>query len=347
MIAEGGTRSEENRAVRAHDCGFDVCDDTARLIEVAIARPRRIPLRDRLMALEATGLGGSRAAEREFDPRPPFPYGKPDIETINYDLLCAQHDEFVAMLQQEGVVVTELDPVASSPAQIFARDIAFVIDDVLHVARPSRADRLAELAGIGAILNRGGSARYMGTAVEGGDVLVHARGIVIGMSDKTNHAAAAEIRSVINPDRRMTVVRLAMKDVVHLDVVFNIVNPELGLIFRPALDDDSLRRLSNLFDLIEVPASDMSGLGINCLSLDHYKVAVSRPASTIVKELEKRRITTIPVAFGEIVKAGGGLRCGTLPLRRGRPCTSCLGPPTPDPAGRLPQDHRQTSHAIR
>jgi N-dimethylarginine dimethylaminohydrolase len=298
---------------------FHVRDDTARLIEVAVVRPPRLPLQERLLALAAAGLGGVRPVTPPPDARPAFPYGPADPEAVDYERLCVQHAGLVEVLARHGVEVTELESVEVSPAQFFTRDVAFVIDDVLYVARPARTDRQAESGGLRAVVDRGGTVCWLPNGgIEGGDVLVHPRGVVVGISDRTSVEAVAELARRLRggPARQVTAVSFAMRGIAHLDLVFNILSPELAVVYRPALTAESLLALSTLFEFIDAESGDMEVLGVNLLSLSWNTVVVSQGATALARSLERRGFTVILVPYDEVAKTGGGIRCSTLPLRR-------------------------------
>lgn len=296
---------------------FDLRDDTAPLVRAAVHQPTRLPLRDRLCALDkAREAACGYAARLRPDQRPSFPYGRPDLEAVRFNRLSVQHSRYVDLLLAHGVDVIELPPVVGCASQIFVRDVAFAVDDTLFLARPARIDRRAELAGLRNILGDGASVHQMSAGtIEGGDVIVHSDCVLVGVDGKTSRGALAELRDRLG-GRDIVPIELAMRGVAHLDLVCNLVGPGLALVFRPAITDASRAALADRFELIDVRAADMPMLGVNCVSLGPDLVAVSQHATGIAADLERHGIRVLPVACDEVCKAGGGLRCCTLPLVR-------------------------------
>ena len=76
----------------------------------------------------------AHALTRDADPRP-----------VDLDLAREQHAAYAAALRRIGLAVTELPPDPDTPDACFAQDPAFVLDDILVVARPGAQSRRREV----------------------------------------------------------------------------------------------------------------------------------------------------------------------------------------------------------
>jgi N-dimethylarginine dimethylaminohydrolase len=76
--------------------------------------------------------------------------------------------------------------------------------------------------------------------------------------------------------------------------------------------DDITLRLKEIG--FETGLSDMSSpwVGMNVLSLDQNTVLADERQIKLIKELEKNKMTVIPVRMRHIYTQGGGIHCATL-----------------------------------
>ena len=102
----------------------------------------------------------------------------------------------------------------------------------------------------------------------------------------------------------------------HLDCVFNVVAPEIALVYREAIPPVLLERLKRRYELVAVTEYEQFCLGTNVLSLGDGKV-VSQPQHQRINEaLLRLGLDVLEADISEIIKSGGAFRCMTFPLRR-------------------------------
>lgn len=98
--------------------------------------------------------------------------------------------------------------------------------------------------------------------------------------------------------------------------MFNIVSPDVALIFPGALDQEHIGKLKERYELIEVTEEEQFTLGTNVLSIGNRKI-ISLPVNKKVNEaLRNHGFEVIEVDITEIIKSGGSFRCCTLPIER-------------------------------
>ena len=241
---------------------------------------------------------------------------KYEDENINVQLAMKQHKEFEKVLKEHGVEVIKLPSSEQFPEQVFTRDIGFTVGDDIFVAemasdiRKGEEEVLEEWLDDEDILFQTTTDR-----VEGGDVIVDRSTLYVGISSRTSEEAVRKLRHDL-PDHEIIQVPFSEK-YLHLDCVFNILSPEVGLIFPKALDAETIDMLSaRKYKLIEVSEEEQFTMGTNVLSIGDKKV-FSLPQNTQVNaQIRAHGFEVIEVDFSEIIKSGGSFRCCSMPVVR-------------------------------
>lgn len=122
--------------------------------------------------------------------------GAPDLARMQ-----AHHDAYVAALRSTGARVTVLEPLEAFPDSVFVEDTALCLPDIAVVMRPGAPSRLGEAAAMAPHL----AAHYPdlqhiagpGSHIEGGDILVTGREVLVGRSARTNAAGVAELAALL------------------------------------------------------------------------------------------------------------------------------------------------------
>lgn len=262
-----------------------------------------------------------QAAKLAHQPGPSFHNRISAPDTLSMQRYLDQHRGFVERLTNWGVDVIQADPVQGCIGQAYIRDIAFAVADTVFVARPDRSDRVREQAGLDRLLSQCTNVVRIETGcIEGGDVMVLPRWILVGIGAQTDVTGLRALEAALHArgiERRVMPLEIAMTGVLHLDCVFNPIAPDVALVFPPALGSDSLRWLQKHFDLIALTLEEVSALQINTLNLDSRTVIVAPGSERLMHELSKRRFASYTVPYDEVQKGWGSFRCTTLPLHRG------------------------------
>lgn len=123
--------------------------------------------------------------------------GTPDLDQMRTD-----HADYVATLRETGAEVVELPPLEAFPDAVFVEDTALCLPEGAVLMRPGAPSRLGEVAMMEPAL----AAFYPelhciigpGT-IEGGDILVTGREILVGRSARTDAAGIAELAAIVAP----------------------------------------------------------------------------------------------------------------------------------------------------
>ncbi|MCC5974219.1 MAG: dimethylarginine dimethylaminohydrolase [Rubellimicrobium sp.] len=121
--------------------------------------------------------------------------GAPDLAQMEAD-----HAAYVALLRGTGAEVTVLDPLEEYPDALFVEDTALCLPEGAVLMRPGAPSRLGEVDHMAGPLSASYDriARIEGPGfIEGGDILVTGREILVGLSARTDAAGAAELRDIV------------------------------------------------------------------------------------------------------------------------------------------------------
>jgi N-dimethylarginine dimethylaminohydrolase len=238
-------------------------------------------------------------------------------EGIHIKRALEQHREFVRTLEANGIEVVLLPYHKKFPEQVFTRDIGFTLGQTIFVAKMAHDVRIGEEDVLRQWLDDE-EMSYFNLAedrIEGGDVIIDGETIYVGLSNRTHQEAVEHLQSILI---QFDVKAIPFKEkYLHLDCVFNVVSPEVALIYPPALTKEDIDLFSSRYELIEVSQDEQYTLGTNVLSIGDKKI-VSLPINKQVNQkLRNRGFEVIEVDITEIIKSGGSFRCCTLPILRG------------------------------
>ncbi|MDS9471936.1 dimethylarginine dimethylaminohydrolase family protein [Sporosarcina pasteurii] len=237
-------------------------------------------------------------------------------ENINKRIAKEQHEEFVKKLEEHGVEVIRLPASEQFPEQVFTRDIGFTLGDDVFVAEMAREIREGEEDALEQWLKSSNILfqKLRANKIEGGDVIIDRNTVYAGVSSRTSKEAIQELDTKL-PYHQVIPIPFDEK-YLHLDCVFNILSPKIGLIFPPALDKETVDMLEKKYKLIEVSEEEQFTLGTNVLSIGNKKV-FSLPQNTEVnQQMRNHGFNVIEVDFSEIIKSGGSFRCCSMPVER-------------------------------
>ncbi|MEM9990370.1 MAG: arginine deiminase family protein [Bacteroidota bacterium] len=238
----------------------------------------------------------------------------------------AEISTFEQILCANGVRVYRPENL-SGVDQIFTRDIGFVIEDKFLVANMQEVSRQPEIKGIQCLLDQIGSSNVIHipemVTVEGGDVIVWKEHIFVGVGARTNAAAVTFLQKTF-PDKQVHGLELVVDEqnadrhILHLDCAFQPIGTneaifyEAGFASRP----DAILEVFSTEQLLRVNQAEKNQMFPNIFSIAPHKIVVERHFTRLKQELQARGYQTFDVDYSEIAKAGGLLRCSTLPLRR-------------------------------
>ena len=301
---------------------LNINNETGRLKSVVLGQP--------------VSMGADPTLEESYDAK--------SCHTIQQGVYPKEEDiihemtEFEKVLKKYDVEVIRPD-IIKDYNQVFARDVAFVIEDKMILSNliPDRADeqeaysKIFEQVEWRKIINLPDTAH-----IEGGDVIVWNDFLFIGTcfsedyrnfkTARTNEYAI-EILKEYFPKKRIIDLELKKNDTVpyegilHLDCTFNPVGKDKCIIYKDGFVDESdYRLILDIFgeeNCFHVTKEEMFEMNPNIFSISP-EVVVSDAAFTRMnrhlQDVWNIKVEEIP--YREISKMGGLLRCSTMPLVR-------------------------------
>ncbi|WP_378177719.1 dimethylarginine dimethylaminohydrolase family protein [Aquimarina sp. SS2-1] len=277
----------------------------------------------------------------------------PKIEEA-YDPKSIEHIK-AGSYPKEGAMVAEMEAVAKvfekydvkvfrpkiieNYNQIFARDIALVIEDKF-IKSNILPDREKEIKAIQYVIdeidpNKVYKAPSEDIHFEGGDIIIHNNHIFIGTykgedySDcivaRTNMKGVEYIRSLF-PDKIVKEFDLnksmdnPRENALHLDCCFQPVGKNKAIIhkegFRNIEDYKYLVDFFGIDNLFHIDKDEMYYMNSNVFSISEDVVISEKNFTRLNTWLRSLHITVEEVPYAEIAKQEGLLRCSTMPLIR-------------------------------
>lgn len=124
-----------------------------------------------------------------------------DIGTPDLEQMLADHAHYVATLKQTGAEVIELPPLEDYPDGVFVEDTALCLPQGAILMRPGAPSRLGEVDEMAPTLRQvfDDVRRIEGPGhIEGGDILVTEREILVGRSARTDAQGVAELEEIVS-----------------------------------------------------------------------------------------------------------------------------------------------------
>lgn len=252
--------------------------------------------------------------------------------------IISEMSEFEKVLKKYDVEVFR-PSIIKDYNQVFARDVAFVIEDKMIISNviPDRADeqeayrKIFEKVEWRKIINLPESAH-----IEGGDVIVWNDFLFIGTCFSEDYRSyktartneyAIEILKEYFPKKRIIDLDLKKNDrvpyqgILHLDCTFNPIGKDKCIIYKDGFVDESdYQLLIDIFgeeNTFHVTAEEMFAMNPNIFSISP-EVIVSDKAFKRMNDFLRNEwnFTVEEIPYREISKMGGLLRCSTMPLIR-------------------------------
>ena len=123
-----------------------------------------------------------------------------DIGTPDLEQMLADHAHYVATLRETGANVVVLPPLADFADATFVEDTALCLPQGAIMMRPGAPSRMGEVEHMTPTLQKlCAQVRHItgDGHIEGGDILVTDREVLVGRSDRTDAAGVAELREIL------------------------------------------------------------------------------------------------------------------------------------------------------
>ena len=225
---------------------------------------------------------------------------------VDVERARAQHAEYVQTLRDLGCHVIELPADEHFPDCVFVEDTAVVLDDVAIMTRPGAESRRGE----GEIIENA-LAPYRrieriiapGT-LDGGDVIVAGKRILVGRSSRTNDAGIEQLTALVEP-YGYSVTPVDVTGCLHLKTAGTLVAQDTLLINRGWADFGSF----NGFKIIEIdPSEPFAG----CALLIDGQVLMPKAFTNTQARLKEAGLSVRGVPNSELAKCEGGVTCCSI-----------------------------------
>ena len=283
----------------------------------------------------ANSFGGTPSLEACYDPK-----SKEHVKAGTFpteDSIIPEMKAVCNVLEKHGVKVYRPKEIEGLN-QIFARDIAFVIDDKM-VLPNIIDDRADELKAIQAVIDEIDAHQLIKmpqeARAEGGDVMIWNEYLFIGYSEeedfekyqvaRTNKEGVAFLQTSF-PNRKVKAFELKKSDInarenaLHLDCCFQPIGNKQAILFEDGFkNSEDVAFLVDYFgeeNIIRITREEMYEMNSNVFSISPKVIISEKGFVRLNSELRNRGFQVEEVPYAEIAKMEGLLRCSTMPLRR-------------------------------
>ena len=244
-----------------------------------------------------SAVDGLRAVDR----------GEPDMAALKIE-----HDRYIAALEDAGLAVHVLPPLEAFPDSVFVEDPALCLGDVAVLLRPGAPSRLGEAAAIEPSLaaffpemDRIAEPGF----VDGGDLLLTERELVIGLSQRTDAEGARQLTAIAEARGIAARTATAPGGVLHLKSACALLDEESLLVTKPLAESG----VFSGYRCLVVP--DGEDYAANAIRVnDVVMLSQGHPRTADMLAEEGYRIVALPTA--EVRKLDAGLSCMSLRFSR-------------------------------
>ncbi|MEV3861600.1 dimethylargininase [Streptomyces sp. NPDC050095] len=226
-----------------------------------------------------------------------------------------QWEELRKLYESLGHTVEVIEPLEGLPDMVFAANGATVVDGKVFGARFRHRERTAEGPAYLDWFEANGyrDVLWPEHINEGeGDYLRVGRRLLAGTGFRTDPRSHAEAQEFFGLP--VTGLTLINPNFYHLDTALAVLSPTEIMYYPAAFTPGSRAVLRELFpDAILASDEDAAVFGLNAFC-DGLNVLLPQAATGLIEQLKDRGFHPIGVELGELLKAGGSVKCCTLAL---------------------------------
>jgi dimethylargininase len=221
---------------------------------------------------------------------------------ISVPQAISQHDDYLAVLRSLDVTVIELPRLPGHPDAVFVEDTALVLAELGILLRPGAPSRMGELPSMAAALRqyRRCVALQAPATLDGGDLIVFGRRILVGETTRSDADGAAALAELVKPFG-YRVDTVPVQGVLHLKSAATVVDDET-LIVNPACVDLGFLGAK----VLEVPPAEPQGANVVRVG-DSLLADASAPTTIDMLRGHGAAVREVPV--DEFAKAEGAISC--------------------------------------
>ncbi|MEW6335779.1 MAG: arginine deiminase family protein [Acidobacteriota bacterium] len=216
---------------------------------------------------------------------------------------AAQHEAYERCLERLGCRVVSLPAEPELPDSVFVEDAAVVVAELAVITRPGAASRRAETASVAAALApyRPLATIQAPATLDGGDVLVLGRRVVVGRSSRSDPAGIEQLRALLVP-HGFAVEGIPVRGCLHLKSAVTWAAPDTVLL-NPEWVDRSVFAGLRCVEVAAGEAYAANGLLLGDALI--YPRAFPRTA----ERLAEHGIRLERIDVSELAKAEGAVTC--------------------------------------
>lgn len=263
-----------------------------------------------------------------------------------WEKTCEQIEGIAAVYEQNGVTVRRLRAYTDAEksylcslqpgvSQLYPADPVFVIGAhfiEINIRRAYRrkevfpirdavlplldGDPRAHYAAMPAARPWSPSGQGPGPFLEGGDILIVGRDLLVGVGSLcTNRAGLDWLARYVEPHGYAVHPMPIAGDILHALGVICLLREGLAMAYLPALADGLPAPLKD-WEVIELTFEEMQAHASVGVSLDSGRYLLDPRHRRVMEQLDRHGIEPLPTPCDALSYWGGAIRCVTLPLKR-------------------------------
>jgi dimethylargininase len=221
----------------------------------------------------------------------------------------AQHAAYVSLLREHELKVLHAPEAPEYPDAMFVEDVLTMVEGRAILTRPGAASRRGEVPSMERLVRELGlpAERIQAPGrLDGGDVLVTERHVLVGRSSRSNVRAIRQLAG-FQACRKRDVLGVSLAGVLHLRTALTRL-PDGALIALPGcVDTQQLRELGYTVH----HAAEPSAANVLCLG---PRVVIPSDAPVTASRLQKLGYAVVQLDIGELQKLEAGLTCMSVLL---------------------------------
>ena len=229
----------------------------------------------------------------------------PDPDPAAFD---REHDAYVAALREAGTAVTVLDPLEDFPDSVFVEDPALCVAGAAIILRPGAEARFGERDPMRDALSKIFTTVIdlpEGGFVDGGDILVTGKEVLIGLSARTDRAGVEQLRRIL-ADRAVPLrIVQTPPEILHFKTGCGLLDAETIFATEPLVRSGCL----DGYRIVECPEGEEPAANLIRVN-DRVFLARGFPRTADLLRSQGYLVTELSVA--EAGKLDGGLSCMSL-----------------------------------
>lgn len=231
-------------------------------------------------------------------------------EPIDIDVARAQHDRYENALRAAGLDVTRLPDRDELPDAVFVEDTAVVFDEIAVLTRPGMESRRPEVESVREALaaHRPIATIEAPATLDGGDVLVLDRDVLVGLTPRSNIPGVQALRALLEPFG-YEVRAVPVRGCLHLKSAVTRAGTRT-LVINPSWVDPALMPG---WEIVAVDAREPHAANVLWLGSTTIVAEAFERTNAALARATDNQLVAVPAS--ELAKAEGGVTCCSLIVR--------------------------------